>query len=50
MRVFSKIQNILRGAKENGHAVANQKNKVSLQRAKKEIESLLIFQRKALRS
>lgn len=41
MHVYEKVLNIIVGGQANGHAVANQLNKLSLAKAKSEIETLL---------
>lgn len=42
MSAFSIIQQMLLGAKPNGHALSNQKNITALSKAKTEIEKLLL--------
>jgi len=41
MKVFNKVLEHIQGKKENGHAIANQKNKLSLVVANEEIKKMM---------
>lgn len=41
MKVFEKVLSTIKGHHPNGHAIANQKNRLSLVVAKKEIKKMI---------
>jgi hypothetical protein len=41
VKVFEKVLNAIQNKTQNGHAIANAQNKVSLAAAKREIETML---------
>lgn len=42
MSAYLKVLEAIKGSKNNGHAEANRQNKISLAKAKKEIESMFM--------
>ncbi len=41
VKAFDKVKEIIKGNPPNGHAISNQKNKISLKIAKEEIKQML---------
>lgn len=41
MSAYTKVLEAIRGKRENGHAIANAKNRISLASAKRDIEKMM---------